>query len=145
MKRVFVIRDFIGTELSLGICLVRDEDTNKVVFSSQSLERGWLNNEQNISCIPEGIYKLKLEYSPSFNMNLWEIYDVPNRSECKFHAANYSRQLNGCIALGENRTDIDGDGLIDVTNSGDTMTKFHAAMEGETEATVHVINSQKNE
>ena len=143
MKRVLVIRDFIGRKLSLGLCIVRDDETNNVLFTSQSLERGWLNNAKNISCIPSGVYKLKLEWSPKFKKDLWEIYGVPNRRECKFHAANYSRQLNGCIALGENRSDIDNDGLIDVTNSRNTMKKFHEAMKGNTEAMLHVINSQK--
>jgi hypothetical protein len=141
MKRVFVIRDTIGRKLSLGICIVRDTD-NTIVFQSQSLERGWLNNVRNISCIPEGVYELKLDWSPRFQRDLWEIFGVPNRRECKFHAANFSRQLNGCIALGEKRADLDSDGLIDVTNSKNTMKKFHAALEGETACTLHVINSQ---
>lgn len=141
MKRVFVIRDVIGRKLSLGICIVTDT-TNKILFTSQSLERGWLNNAKNISCIPAGMYKLKLEWSPKFKKDLWEIYDVPNRRECKFHVANYSKQLNGCIALGQERKDINNDGLTDITNSKNTMKKFHTAMNGGTEATLHVINSQ---
>ncbi len=141
MKKVLVIRDTIGRKLSLGLCIVTDENNN-ILFSSQSLERGWLNNARNISCIPAGIYKLKLEWSPKFQKDLWEIYDVPNRRECKFHAANFSRQLNGCIALGKERTDIDGDSFIDITNSRNTMKLFHKAMEGESISTLHVINSQ---
>lgn len=142
MKRVFVIRDVIGRKLSLGLCIVTDTENNDILFTSQSLERGWLNNVRNISCIPTGIYKLRLEWSPKFQKDLWEIYDVPNRRECKFHAANFSRQLNGCIALGQDRIDIDNDGLIDITNSRNTMKKFHKALEGETQASLHVINSQ---
>ena len=142
MKKVFIIRDIIGRKLSLGMCIVTDQKDNDILFTSQSLERGWLNNVRNISCIPAGVYKLKLEWSPRFQKDLWEIYDVPNRRECKFHAANFSRQLNGCIALGKKRTDIDADGLMDITDSRNTMKKFHKAMEGETVSTLHVINSQ---
>jgi hypothetical protein len=142
MKKVFVIRDIIGRKLSLGFCIVTEGDSNTILFTSQSLERGWLNNAKNISCIPAGIYKLRLEWSPRFQKDLWEIYGVPNRRECKFHAANFSRQLNGCIALGQKRADLDSDGLMDITNSRNTMKKFHKAMEGETEAILHVINSQ---
>lgn len=143
MKRVLVIRDTIGRNLSLGLCMVTDEKNN-ILFTSQSLERGWLNNARNISCIPAGVYKLKLEWSPRFQQNLWEIYDVPNRRECKFHAANFWRQLNGCIALGKKRADLDSDGYMDITDSRNTMKRFHKAMEGETEAKLHVINSQIN-
>ncbi len=140
MNRVFVIRDKIGRKLSLGICMVRNSN-NQVLFHSQSLERGWINNARNISCIPAGKYDLKLEWSPRFQKDLWEIYGVPNRRECKFHAANFSRQLNGCIALGRDRRDLDADGLTDVTNSRNTMNEFHKVMEGFTESELHVINS----
>ncbi|MFD2567602.1 DUF5675 family protein [Pseudotenacibaculum haliotis] len=142
MRKVTVIRDKVGRKSSHGICLVTDDKYN-VIFSSQSLELGWLNNQRNVSCIPAGKYKLKLEWSPRFQKDLWEIYGVPNRSECKFHAANYAYQLNGCIALGRKRGDINADGILDVTHSRDTMRKFHKAMEGYTEAIVHVINSQE--
>ncbi|WP_340198613.1 DUF5675 family protein [Ascidiimonas sp. W6] len=140
MKTVFVIRDIVGRKESLGICLIRDTN-NKVLFTSQSLERGWLNNTRNISCIPAGNYNLKLEWSPRFQKDLWEIYGVPNRRECKFHAANFVRQLNGCIALGEKRVDLDVDGLLDVSNSRNTMKKFHKAMGQDTVARLVVINS----
>lgn len=69
---------------------------------------------------------------------MYEIYEVPNRSECKFHAANYARQLNGCIALGNKRLDIDHDGYKDVTSSRDTMKRFHAAMGGDRTANLIV-------
>tara|TARA_R110002020_G_scaffold227409_1_gene438035 strand:+ start:552 stop:749 length:198 start_codon:yes stop_codon:yes gene_type:complete len=62
------------------------------------------------------------------------------RNECKFHAANYSRQLNGCIALGKNRVDIDGDGFKDVTSSKATMALFHKAMNGDKKAVLVVRN-----
>ncbi len=137
---VFVIRDIIGRDQSVGICIIRD-DNNEVVFTSQSLERGWLNNKRNISCIPAGKYDLKLEWSPRFQTNLWEIYNVPNRRECKFHAANFTRQLNGCIALGRKRVFLDQDDLIDVSSSRKTMRKFHNAMEGHQTAKLHVVNA----
>lgn len=141
MRKVIVIRDKVGKKSSHGVCLVMDEKQN-ILFSSQSLELGWLNNQRNISCIPAGKYELKLEWSPRFQKDLWEIYGVPNRSECKFHAANYVSQLNGCIALGRTRGDINADGILDVTSSRATMRKFHNAMDGFTEAKIHVINSQ---
>jgi hypothetical protein len=42
---------------------------------------------------------------------------VPNRSGIRIHAANYSRQLEGCIALGMDQADIDGDGTMDIVQS----------------------------
>jgi len=138
-RTVIVHRDWQDQNESLGTCYVKDEN-GKVIFKSESLERGWRNNEKGVSCIPAGTYNLKLEFSPRFKKDLWEIYGVPNRSECKFHASNYWRQLNGCIALGNNRRDIDKDGYLDVTASRDAMKRVHKAMHGYTRAKVIVYD-----
>jgi len=94
------------------------------LFASVSLERGWKENKSNVSCIPPGKYTMAYEYSDKFKKFLWEIKGVKNRSECKFHAANYWNQLNSCVALGSNFQDINKDGYRDVTNSGNTMSAF---------------------
>ena len=127
---------------TLGTCTVLDHN-NKLVFTSLALERGWRNNENNVSCIPAGVYTCKLEYSNKFNKMLWEIKDVPNRAECKFHAANYWNQLNGCVALGLRVRNLNADAYDDITNSGDTMTEFHKALENYTEA-VLIITTEPN-
>jgi hypothetical protein len=111
---------------------------NVEIFTSKTIERGDNDNRARISCIPNGFYDIVLEWSDRFKENLWEIKGVKNRSECKFHAANYSRQLNGCIALGEEVKDIDGDGNKDVTNSKRTMALFHLALNGHNKATLIV-------
>lgn len=139
MKTVIINRDFGTKNHTLGVCYVRNTIGN-VIFKAESLERGWIDNKRNISCIPEGEYLLKLEWSPRFRKNLWEIYGVPNRRECKFHAANYWHQLNGCIALGQKRKRLDGDMELDVTNSKHTMDEFHKAMRGADTAKLIVKN-----
>tara|TARA_R110000851_G_scaffold61562_1_gene141753 strand:+ start:126 stop:536 length:411 start_codon:yes stop_codon:yes gene_type:complete len=115
----------------LGDCVITEDDQE--LFSSKSLERADNNNQRMVSCIPEGEYKCVLEYSARFKTDLWEIKGVPNRSECKFHSANYWHQINGCIALGDRLVDIDNDGFRDVLNSKNTMKKFHKVLEGLTE------------
>ena len=139
MKTIYIDRDDVGNNQSLGICYVNDENGCEI-FNSQSIERGWLDNKSRISCIPAGTYDVKLEYSNRFKTDLYEIYGVSNRSECKFHAANFAKQLNGCIALGKNRVDINGDGFKDVTSSKDTMKRFHNAMDGDKYAVLVVRN-----
>ena len=139
MKIINIDRDDVGDSQSLGLCYVNDHNGCEI-FSSQSIERGWLDNKSRISCIPEGTYDIRLEYSNRFETDLYEIYGVVGRSECKFHAANFARQLNGCIALGKNRADIDGDGFKDVTSSKDTMKRFHKAMNGDKQAVLIVRN-----
>ncbi len=112
------------------------------VFSAVSLERGWQNNKRNVSCVPAGQYPLVLEYSPRFERELWELKEVPNRSEAKFHAANYWEQLNGCIALGVKSKDINNDNYLDVIKSRCAIASFHEALKGFTEATL-IITVEK--
>ena len=138
MKTIKIDRYFQNDKQSLGICSVFDENS-KPLFSGISLERGWLNNERNISCVPKGTYTVIYEYSPRFNCYLWELKGVEGRSECKFHSANYWHQLNGCISLGSSIADIDNDGYSDVKNSKATMRSFGTALVGETRAELIIM------
>ena len=126
---------------TLGSCTVHNSNY-KPVFSSLCLERGWRNNEQGVSCIPSGTYKVVLEYSDRFKTVLWEVKGVPNRSEVKFHAANYFFQLEGCLALGSGLADINNDGYNDVVNSKNTMKGFHNALNGELEALLVITGNE---
>jgi hypothetical protein len=139
MKEILVIRDYEDKEQSLGRLYVRDEN-GCIIFQCECLERSYKDNKKRVSSIPEGKYTLMLEYSNRFKKDLWEIYNVPNRSECKIHSANYWFQLNGCIALGKNRSDINGDGFVDVTSSRATMKLFHQAMQGHRISSITVSN-----
>lgn len=112
---------------SSGSCVVLDSN-NFPLFAGLSLERGWRNNERNVSCIPIGTYKVVLEWSNKFQTMLWEIKGVPGRSECKFHAANYWFQLNGCNALGLRYKKLNADKYRDLTSSRNTMKAFHQAL-----------------
>ena len=131
MKEVIITRYKVTYNYSLGFCFIKHED-GLIDYIGASLERGWRDNQNGVSCVPEGNYLLKLEYSSRFRKNLWELKDVPHRAECKFHSANYWNQLNGCIALGNKHVDINKDGDPDVTSSRETMTLFHNIMKGDT-------------
>lgn len=139
MKEVIIDRFKVTHNYSLGVCYIKHED-GSVDYVGKTLERGWRDNKSSVSCVPAGVYSLKLEHSPRFKERLWELYGIPNRSECKFHAANYWRQLNGCIALGNKHVDIDGDGDVDVTSSRTVMKKFHEIMSGNNIARLEINN-----
>lgn len=139
MKKVIINRYKVTSNYSLGHCYIQHTD-GIVEYVGCTIERGWKDNQSNISCVPEGTYDLKLENSPRFKKDLWELYGVPNRSECKFHAANYWRQLNGCISLGRKHKDIDGDGDPDVTSSRNVMKEFHSLLSGQSQSTVKIQN-----
>lgn len=140
MKKVKLFRFWSDSNQSTGTLVVFNNE-NQPIFINPCIERGWQDNQQNISCVPTGVYPLKLEYSNRFDMDLWELKDVPNRSECKIHAANYWSQLNGCIAPGEYLADINSDGYFDVTNSRNTLSSFHASLEGISETTIEIFDA----
>ena len=104
-----------------------------------TLELAYKDNERSISCVPTGGYPLRLEYSDAFDMQLWEMKCVPERSECKFHVANYFRQLQGCVAVGEKHLHIDDDQVLDLGNSKDTLKLFHGAMAPATQAYLRIV------
>lgn len=60
--------------------------------------------------VPPGVYPLALTvsgraqagtlWSPRGDKRLWLIDKVPGRSGIRIHAANWARQLEGCVAVG---------------------------------------------
>lgn len=65
-----------------------------------TLERPWVNNEQNVSCIPTGRYRCRKIRSPRFG-NTYEVCDVPGRTHVLFHAGNTIEDTQGCILVAE--------------------------------------------
>lgn len=81
-------------EGTLGVLLIEGR-----IFC-YTLERPWMMNERNISCIPTGMYVCKRYHSQN-HPNTFEVTDVHNRSYILFHVANTINDLQGCIGLGE--------------------------------------------
>lgn len=94
----------------------------------KTVELPWIHNRAGVSCIPDGTYKMIYTYSPSFKRNTWRLVDVPKREGILIHAANYTRQLKGCIAPCLSHADIDGDGTIDGANSGKALDLVEDAL-----------------
>ncbi len=65
-----------------------------------TIERPWLDNERNISCIPEGIYDCVPHNGTKFK-NVWRLKNVPDRSAILIHVGNYASDVHGCIAVGK--------------------------------------------
>ena len=92
-------------------------------FQCFSLELADHQNEPYISCIPEGVYKYKYRDSPNHGHCL-ELQNVPNRTYIQIHVANFTKQIQGCIAVGNSIKFLDGDDIPDVTNSAATLVKI---------------------
>ena len=141
IKKVILQRVWMDDNQSTGSLIVLDE-LRQPIYISPCIERGDRNNEQNVSNVPTGTYPLVWENSPKFGM-VWELKDVPNRSECKIHAANMWNQINGCIAPGTYLGEINEDGYYDTLSSGDALKRFHLALEDMQEqgTTITIFNS----
>tara|TARA_R110000782_G_scaffold28858_2_gene72129 strand:- start:1361 stop:1807 length:447 start_codon:yes stop_codon:yes gene_type:complete len=141
IKKVILQRVWMDDNQSTGSLIVLD-DLRQPIYISPCIERGDRNNEQNVSNVPTGTYPLVWENSPKFGM-VWELKDVPNRSECKIHAANMWNQINGCIAPGTYLGEINEDGYYDTLSSGEALKRFHLALEDMQEqgTTITIFNS----
>lgn len=95
-------------------------------FKCFTLELPWLDNATSISCIPSGFYNCKKIVSPSLGECI-EVSNVVGRTYIRIHTGNYTRQIEGCVLVGDSIKDINGDGIPDVTNSKNTLTKLMAA------------------
>ena len=65
-----------------------------------TLERPWLNNHKETSCIIKGEYVAKRAYYKS-KYDSFLLQDVPNRDGIFIHKGNWITDSLGCIILGE--------------------------------------------
>jgi hypothetical protein len=97
--KLFLKRDDQNDLRTLGA--IYKEDGGRVCFT---LELPWLNNQSNISCIPEGTYQAKVAYSPKHKRNLYWLQNVPGRGSVEIHIGNLVKDTLGCILLGSSRS-----------------------------------------
>lgn len=137
-KRILLTRIFSDEKHTLGILQVIQN--GEIIFTCKTVERPWVGNRNGESRVPHGMYQIVLQRSQKFQTSLWELKGVPNRSEAKIHKANYASQLEGCIAVGREFGDINGDGVTDITFSEKTLEKLYYAMAGEKETTINIVD-----
>jgi len=92
--RLILKRSYFS-DATLGILYI--EGLNDPVF--HTIERPWLENENNISCIPEGEYRVK-NYSSAKYKDVWQLCDVSERTYILIHKGNWAHDVKGCIAIG---------------------------------------------
>ena len=109
------------------------------VFTCPCIERGNKSNQRYISAVPPGKYRMVLEYSRKFKRKLWELKEVPGRSEIKIHVANFWYELNGCIAPGSYLTKLNGDVYEDLGASRRALNDFHRVLGTLEETTITIL------
>lgn len=118
------------------VILIRDEIKNNVIRGTlitpngifQILERPWLNNKRNISCIPAGEYTahfLKRSASGKYK-NVYHVRGVEGRSGILIHNGNIVAHSKGCLIIGKRRGVLAGKPAV--LNSRTALRGFVKAM-----------------
>tara|TARA_B100001758_G_C18383356_1_gene598569 strand:- start:1096 stop:1506 length:411 start_codon:yes stop_codon:yes gene_type:complete len=97
---LLIIRDTFTEESTIGKLYINGE------FFCDTLENPWKNNVRNISCIPDGVYDVRLRLpreSASRDYLHLLVKEVPNRDYILFHRGNTSADTSGCILVGQSR------------------------------------------
>lgn len=117
MDVVTLVRDQVFTSSTRGILLAKDK-------RFYTMERPWLNNQNDISCIPAGMYHVKYlerSYSGTYR-NVFHIQNVPGRYGVLIHNGNIATQSKGCILIGMGRAHFSG--VPAVTSSRIAKNRF---------------------
>lgn len=121
LEETYIERIYSDDKVTIGRFWFKGE----VVYT---LELPWKDNQKGISCIPTGSYEVEKTYSPRFKKDLYLIKNVPGRSGIRFHVANYAYELEGCIAPGLSKDDIDKDGVMDIKSSKKAITLMNETL-----------------
>lgn len=132
MKNVTLVRTSRNDVAIYGILMIVEGDS--VDFVCRTIENA-------SKSFPAGVYPIKLEYSPRFQRDLWELKSVKGRSEIKIHQVNYWDDLDGCLGVGKIHQDINHDGVMDVAQSKVCLEDFLVTMQDQKEAEITVLEA----
>ena len=97
MINLLLIRDTFSKKSTIGELFLNGERI------CDTLENPWVDNQRNISCIPEGVYPVRLrlprESGTRDYLHLL-VQEVPNRDWILFHRGNTAKDTSGCILVG---------------------------------------------
>ena len=97
MINLLLIRDTFSKESTIGELFLNGERI------CDTLENPWQDNQRNISCIPEGVYPVRLrlprESGTRDYLHLL-VQEVPNRDFILVHRGNFPSQTQGCLLVG---------------------------------------------
>lgn len=121
MKTAYLIRTYFATH-TLGVFTAVDENHNTIMECSV-LELPWKDNTFQISCIPEGKYRVIERRTDKFKRH-YHIQDVPNRTYILQHPGNFTRQIEGCQLPGDRFASLNNDKIPDILNTRSTLDKM---------------------
>ena len=99
MSNNFILKRVSDSEHGCFGTLLHQQDSKFIPFAV-TLEPPWMGNEQNISCIPSGIYKLNRINSPKYG-DVFQITEVEGRTHVLLHWGNLVENTKGCVLIAE--------------------------------------------
>jgi len=97
MINLLLIRDTFSKESTIGELFLNGERM------CDTLENPWIDNQRNISCIPEGEYPVRLRLpreSATRDYIHLLVKDVKDRDYILIHIGNTAKDTSGCILVG---------------------------------------------
>jgi hypothetical protein len=130
VKLLRISQDAVST---LGILSIN----GKPIFTT--LELPWKDNQQSISCIPEGEYVCSPHYSKRFG-SVFKVFDVPGRFDILFHVGNYPKDTHGCILVGKSFR-LNDRGEVEISSSKIALDEMKILLGKESKFLLNVVNS----
>lgn len=118
-RRWVIVRGENFAEQTLGRLYVFEGKAE--IMQCCTLELPDRENKRNISRIPAGRYMVEQRWTEKFKSH-FHVKNVPGRSGILTHTGNFYYQIEGCVLVGSDFKDINGDELPDVINSTATLS-----------------------
>jgi len=112
MQKAYLVRIASSDQGSKGIFVTNG-------FNMRTIELPWRNNRKSISCIPPGIYTVRIRQSPKYG-RVYHITEVKDRTYILAHNGNYAGDASkgykthsqGCIIVGKTHGKLGGQDAV---------------------------------
>lgn len=131
MKKFVIKRVSENKDGTFGV-LIKDS-----VQFAVTLEKRWVNNYPNESCIPAMTYRCERIISPRFG-ETFEVMYVAGRTHILFHKGNTNRDSRGCILIAESFDYLNGKAAI--LSSGKGFKEFMSMVKGDNTFELRIID-----
>ena len=101
-----------------------------------TLERNWLDNKNNISCIPIGSYRCVRRLYHKHGYWTFEVTGVHGRTSILIHSGNTEDDSMGCILIGENFDHLKS--KVAILRSKEAFNEFMDRLRGQDEFTLTI-------
>ena len=96
-----------------------------------TLERNWLDNQANVSCIPVGSYRCVRRLYRKHGYWTFEVMGVPGRTSILVHSGNTEDDSMGCILIGESFGGLKS--KVAILSSKEAFLEFMERLKGQDE------------